>query len=205
MRSMTIEELYEKLSSKEFQDTEHGDIFYNFYLFQYNAEEEYSIRRQIERFTVNLARPTNYLDVLKLNLFDEFCRFLDGMPFGKLDDSQLHYFLSKDNAGQHDAVLKSLTAKANSRQFYEYINRRIMEHVNAESTGKKPYVFLYGIGSMFPFLRTSVFLSGYEEFNETSKYKIIVFYPGESEENSFSLFGKINDRHTYRAILLIND
>ena len=67
---MTIEELYEKLSSKEFQDTEHGDIFYNFYLFQYNAEEEYSIRRQIEQFRVNLARPTNYLDVLKLNLFD---------------------------------------------------------------------------------------------------------------------------------------
>ena len=80
-----------------------------------------------------------------------------------------------------------------------------MEHINAESTGKKPYVFLYGIGSMFPFLRTSVFLSGYEEFNETSKYKIIVFYPGESEGNTFSLFGKINDRHTYRAILLIND
>ncbi|MGM9802982.1 MAG: BREX protein BrxB domain-containing protein, partial [Muribaculaceae bacterium] len=90
-------------------------------------------------------------------------------------------------------------------QFYEYINRRIMEHVNAESTGKKPYVFLYGIGSMFPFLRTSVFLSGYEEFNETSNYKIIVFYPGESEGNSFSLFGKINDQHTYRAILLLND
>lgn len=138
---MTIEELYEKLSSKEFQDTEHGDIFYNFYLFQYNAEEEYSMRRQIEQFTVNLARPTNYLDVLKLNLFDEFCRFLDGMSFGKIDDSQLHYFLTKDNAGQHDAVLKSLTAKANSRQFYEYINRRIMEHVNADSTGKKPTSF----------------------------------------------------------------
>ena len=80
-----------------------------------------------------------------------------------------------------------------------------MEHINAESTGKKPDVFLYGIGSMFPFLRTSVFLSGYEEFNETSKYKIIVFYPGESEGNSFSLFGKINDQHTYRAILLLND
>lgn len=205
MTRMTIEELYEKLSSKEFQDTEHGDIFYNFYIFQYNAEEEYSIRRQIELFTVNLARPTNYLDVLKLNLFEEFCHFLDEMPFGKLDNSQLHYFLSKDNAGQNDAVLKSLTAKANSRPFYEYINRRIMEHVNAESSGKKPYIFLYGIGSMFPLLRTSVFLSNYEEFNKTGLYKIIIFYPGESEGNSFNLFGKINDQHTYRAILLLND
>ena len=80
-----------------------------------------------------------------------------------------------------------------------------MEHVNADTDNKKPYIFLYGIGSMFPFMRTNVFLSNYEEFNSTSKYKIIVFYPGNSEGNSFSLFGHINDQHTYRAIKLINE
>ena len=78
MRNMTIEELYEKLSSKEFQDTEHGDIFYNFYLFQYDPSQEYFIREQIDSFKANLSRPTNYIDVLALNLFDEFCKFLDG-------------------------------------------------------------------------------------------------------------------------------
>lgn len=205
MRNMTIEELYEKLSSKEFQDTEHGDLFYNFYLFQYDPTQEYAIRRQIDTFQANLARPTNYLDVLKLNLFDEFCKFLDGMPFGRLHPSQLKYFLEKDNAGGHDAVITSLTAKANGKQFCEYIRNRIMEHINEDSPNKKPYVFLYGIGSMFPFLRTNVFLSNYEEFNNTSKYKIIVFYPGYSVGNSFNLFGYINDQHTYRAIRLIND
>ena len=205
MRNMTIEELYEKLSSKEFQDTEHGDIFYNFYLFQYEASQEYAVRKQIEVFRANLSRPTNYLDVLAINMFDEFCSFLDSKPFGKLHPSQLYYFIEKDKGGNHDGVQQSLTAKANSREFCEHIHNKIMEHVNAEGENKKPYVFLYGMGSMFPYLRTNAFLTQYEEFNKTSKYKIIVFYPGNSVENSFSLFGSINDQHTYRAIKLIND
>lgn len=205
MRNMTIEELYEKLSSKEFQDTEHGDIFYNFYLFQYDPSQEYVIREQIEVFTTNLLRPANYVEVLTLDLFEEFCNFLDSMPFGRLHPSQLKYFLDKDNAGNNNAVITSLTAKANSRQFYEHIHNRIMEHINSDSENKKPYIFLHGIGSMYPFIRTSVFLSNFEEFNSTSKYKIIIFYPGVSVENSFSLFGCINDQHTYRAIKLIND
>ena len=37
MRPMTIEELDVLLNSKEFQDVENGDLFYNFYLFQYEA------------------------------------------------------------------------------------------------------------------------------------------------------------------------
>lgn len=205
MRNMTIEELYEKLSSKEFQDTEYGDIFYNFYLFQYDASQEYTIRKQILEFKNNLSRPSSFLDVLTLNIFDEFCTFLDSMPFGRLHPSYLKYLINKDNEGGHDAVLTSLTSKANSRQFCEYIHNRIMEHINSESDNKKPYIFLYGFGSMFPLLRTNVFLTNYEEFNQSSKYKIIVFYPGHSVGNSFSLFGQINDQHTYRAIKLIND
>ena len=37
---MTVSELYEKLHSPQFQDTE-TDMFYNFYIFQYPATDEY--------------------------------------------------------------------------------------------------------------------------------------------------------------------
>ncbi len=30
---MTVDELYKKLSDPNFQDTENGDLFYNFYVF----------------------------------------------------------------------------------------------------------------------------------------------------------------------------
>lgn len=204
MRNMTIEELYEKLSSKEFQDVERGDMFYNFYLFQYDPTQEYQIREQIDMFKSNLSRPTTYIDVLALNLFDEFCKFLDS-PLGNIASSQLQFYFDIDNNGEHDAVLDMLKVEASGRAFCEYIHNRIMEHINAESENKRPYIFLYGIGLMFPFLRTNVFLTNYEEFNKSSRYKVIVFYPGNSVGNSFSLLGCINDQHTYRAIKLIND
>ena len=78
---MTIKELDDKLNSPGFQDTENGDLFYNFFIYQYPAEKEYDIRKQIQEFKANLIRPTNYVDVLTLNLFDEFCSFLDQKKF----------------------------------------------------------------------------------------------------------------------------
>ena len=82
MRKMTINELYELLCSEEFKNTE-NDIFYNFFIFQYNPEDEYEMRSQIEEFKTQLLRPINYVDVLTINLFDEFCAFLDRKSFGK--------------------------------------------------------------------------------------------------------------------------
>ena len=68
-----------------------------------------------------------------------------------------------------------------------------------------PYVFVYGIGKMYPYMRSNEFLTAYEEFNDTSKYKIILFYPGHREGNSFVLFDTLHDQHSYRAILLVNE
>ena len=66
---MTVSELYEKLHSPQFQDTE-TDMFYNFYIFQYPATDEYEIRRQIQVFKENLKRPASYVDTLTLDLFE---------------------------------------------------------------------------------------------------------------------------------------
>jgi hypothetical protein len=58
---------------------------------------------------------------------------------------------------------------------------------------------------MYPYLRVNEFLALYEDYNDTGKYKIIVFYPGHRDQNSFKLFDTLQDNHTYRATLLIND
>lgn len=201
---MTIEELYEKLCSKQFQDAQNGDLFYNFFVYQYPAQKEYEMRQQILEFKKQLIRPVNYVDVLAVNLFDEFCTFLDGQSFGKNNPSYLKYLLNKDN-DNHDAVTRTLTNKANSDAFYEYIHNRILQHVNIEDDKIRPYIFLYGIGSMYPYMRTNVFLTNYEKYNQSSRYKLIVFYPGQVEHNNYHLFGVLNDEHTYRATLLINE
>ena len=201
---MTIDELYEKLSSRQFQDTQNGDLFYNFFVYQYPAEKEYEIRQQIKEFKEQLIRPINYVDVLTMNLFEEFCNFLDSQSFGKLHPSYLKYLIEKDGSNP-DSVTKTLTNKANSDAFYEYVHNKIIQHISIKDDKNRPYIFLYGIGSMYPYLRTNVFLTNYEKYNQSSNYKLIVFYPGNVNKNTYHLFGMLNDEHTYRATLLIND
>jgi len=75
--NMTVEELYHKLEDRSFQDTTTGTMFYNVYIFQYPAQEEYEIRKQIADIKARLRRPSNNLDILTLNIFEEFCTFLD--------------------------------------------------------------------------------------------------------------------------------
>ncbi|MCC8037088.1 MAG: DUF1788 domain-containing protein [Bacteroidales bacterium] len=203
---MTVKELYEKLCSPDFQNTEAGDLFYNFFIYRYPAEMEYQMRQEIEDFQKNLIRPTNYVDVLTLNLFDEFCAYLDQKRFLR-HPSMLKYLLDKEATAPENArsVQDTLTRNAHSEEFVRWLHERILSHIDQKDEYKRPYVFLTGVGSMFPYLRVNELLALYEDHNETGRYKIIVFYPGERDDNSFKLFGSIADHHTYRATLLIND
>lgn len=203
MRPMTVTELYEKLCSKEFQDLEHGAFNYNFYIFQYVANNEYQMRNQIKDFKEKLIRPINYVDVLDMNIFDEFCTFLSKKSFGP-NPSYLNYILGKDT-DKPEGITRLLTKEASSEAFFKYLHQRIMTHVNIDDHMHRPYVFLYGIGDIFPYLRTNTLISNYEEFNKCDKYKIIIFYPGHKVESNFLLFDRINDQHNYRATLLLNE
>jgi len=204
MKPMTVEQLYDKLCSKSFQDTANGDLFYNFYLYLYPCDKEYLMREQIAAIKESIKRPRNNVDVLTLDIFDEFCKFMDRQSFGKWP-SYLEYMLEKDKKMPAN-VSTALFQKANSDQFMEYIHGRIMEHVSKIDDGLiRPYVFLYGLGNIYPYLRTSSLLNRYEKYNRSGQYKIILFYPGEAGDGSFKLFGTLDDHHTYRAIVLMNE
>ena len=139
---MTIKELDDKLNSPGFQDTENGDLFYNFFIYQYPADKEYDIRRQIQEFKENLIRPVNYVDVLCLNLFEEFCNFLDQKKFLK-HPSMLKYQLEKEQADPSKAqnTQDTLTRNAHSPEFVQFLHQRILDHVNIEDKYRRPYVF----------------------------------------------------------------
>lgn len=198
---MTIPELYEYLCSPQFQDEHSGNIFYNYYIYQYPASKEYEMRRQIQEFKEKLERPTNFVDALELDLFKVFCEYLRNEKFG--DNSLLDDTFEEDKV-HPDMVTKELTTEANSDNFISFVSQKIDEYINSNNGYKHHYVFVHGIGKMFPYLRTNVFLTRYEKYNDTSRYKIILFYPGHQEGNSFSLFDTLEDAHTYRATLLVN-
>ncbi len=201
---VNFDKLYEKLADKQFQDTENTDFFYNYFVVQYSVSEEKEVERTLDQFKEALSRPTNYIDVLSLDIFEEFCHFLDKRRFLKYD-SYLKYLLEKDKT-MPEAVNMSLVNMANNDEFYEYINSRILEHIGKTGDNmRRPYVFFYGIGRIYPYLRPNVLLTAYEKYNRANQYKVILFYPGSQVGNSFSLFDKLEDSHTYRATILLNN
>ena len=201
MSSMSIQELYDYLNSPEFQNVKNGNIFYNYYIYQYPAKKEYEMRRQLVVFKQNLERPTSFVNAMLLDLFQLFCDYLKAETFGS---ESLFDVTLEDDKTQPDMVTTELTKEANSDNFIRYVHARIDEYLRINDGLNKPYIFIYGIGKMFPYLRTNVFLTRYEKYNDTSRYKIILFYPGHQEGNSFSLFDTLEDAHTYRATLLVN-
>lgn len=206
MNTMTPQELYELLNSAKFRKTEEGDLFYNFYIYQYPADKEYEMRDQIMEFKENLIRPTTYVDALVIDLFEEFCSFLDQRKFLR-HPSMLHYLADKEDADAttSNSVRDTLVRQAHSKEFLEYLHAKIMDHITIVDEFDRPYIFLHGIGSMYPYLRVNELLSMYEDYNLTHKYKLLVFYPGKRDHNSFSLFGMLPDHNTYRAKVLNNE
>ncbi len=199
MTAMSVEQLYNYLNSDDFKSGE--NIFYNYYIYQYPAKDEYKMRRQILEFKAKLERPTNFINAMLLDVFQVFCDYLRGETFG--NQSLLDDTLEEDKADP-DSVTEELTNEANSDAFIQYVNKRIKEHLAIKDGLHKPYIFVYGMGKMYPYLRTNVFLTRYEPYNDATLYKIVLFYPGEQKGNSFSLFNILDDTHTYRATLLVN-
>ena len=98
-----------------------------------------------------------------------------------------------------------LADNAHRREFLIFVHDKIVRLSQENQDLNHPFVFVYGIGKMYPYLRSNEFLTAYEEFNDTTKYKIILFYPGHRDGNSFVLFDTLHDQHSYRAILLVNE
>lgn len=197
---MTITELYERMSNKEFQDPATGNLFSNAYMYLYEPENENQIQEEILLIKERLKRPNNYLDILIVNLFNVFCDFLKTRKFGQ--KTMFDFFLEKE-IETPGKVNDSLTREARSEPFFKFVDERIKEHFIEGDSEKKVYVIIHGFGEIYPYLRASRFLSNFEKYFISEKYKLILFYPGEVKDY-YSLFKLLNDENPYRAIKLIN-
>ena len=70
-----------------------------------------------------------------------------------------------------------------------------------ENTPENSVVFLTGIGKVYPFVRAHNVLNNLHQVFD--KVPVIMFYPGNWNGQSLSLFGTISDGNYYRAFPLI--
>jgi hypothetical protein len=196
---MTITELYKQLSDKDFQDHQTGNLFFPAYMYMYDSTKEYEIDKEILDIKNRLHRPNNYLDVMIIDIFEEFLAYLKQEKFGKV--TKFEFYTAHENE-KANAVEKALKQDAYDQRFLNYLDRKIKAHLENASNYEVAYVFVKGFGNAFPYIRASRFMSNFESF--IKGYKLIMFYPGEAK-TYYSLFGLLKDENLYRAIKLINE
>ena len=137
MAEMTVSEFYDELlSDKEFQNPETGKLFFPTYIFTYNHEKEYEIRKEIEGLKDRLKRPNNFIDTLILNIFDELIDFLKEDKLG--NDTLLDLLLDQDkNENQPQELFNILQDKANSIEFFDYIHHKAEAHLICPANFKR--------------------------------------------------------------------
>lgn len=196
---MTITELYNQLANKDFQDHQTGNLFFPAYMYMYDATKEYEIETEILDIKNRLHRPNNYLDVMVLDIFEEFVGYLKKDEIKK--GISRFSFYSSQEAINPTAVDKALHREAYDLRFLKHLDYKIQEHLANAKHYEVAYVFLKGFGSAFPHIRASRFMNNFEKY--IKGYKLIMFYPGEAK-TYYSLFGLLKDENLYRAIKLIN-
>lgn len=196
---MTITELYTQLSDKDFQNHQTGNLFFPAYMYMYDPEKEYEVDAEILDIKNRLHRPSNYLDVMVIDIFEVFVEYLKQEKFGR--ETKFNYY-TQHELSKPEAVDKSLKMDAYNQRFLTYLSNKIQEHLTQAGESEVAYVFLKGFGRSFPYIRASRFMNNFEKYIKS--YKLIMFYPGEAE-NYYSLFGLLKDENLYRAIKLINE
>ncbi len=195
---MTITELYHQLADKDFQDHQTGNLFFPAYMYTYDPEKEYEIDAEILSIKHRLHRPTNYLDVMVIDIFEEFVNYLKQEKFGK--DTKFDFY-SKHEENKSEAVDKALRQDAYDARFLNFLNEKITKTLASATEYEVAYVFVKGFGNAYPYIRASRFMNNFEKY--IHGYKLIMFYPGEAKAY-YSLFGLLKDENLYRAIKLIN-
>lgn len=181
------------MADKGFQEPRTGNLFFPVYIYTYEPSEEYEMRKEINLLIEKLERPNNYLDCLVINIYDEMIEYLKEEQFA---NRTLFDLISEKEKEDDEEALTWVRDEINEGNFYNNFTKKVKNHFG-QNNEKKVYLVLHGFGTAYPYLRVSDFLKNTEQF--IKEFKVIVFYPGNYDNNNYNMFGLLNDDNLYRA------
>ncbi len=181
------------MADKGFQEPRTGNLFFPVYIYTYEPSEEYEMRKEINLLIEKLKRPNNYLDSLVMNMYDEMIEYLKEEQFA---NRTLFDLISDKEKEDDEEALTWVRDEINEGNFYNNFTKKVKNHFG-QNNEKKVYLVLHGFGTAYPYLRVSDFLKNTEQF--IKEFKVIVFYPGNYDNNNYNMFGLLNDDNLYRA------
>jgi len=182
-----LDQILAQVVSKAFLEGQGIGNEIGFYIFDYPAEQELQVRSHLGFLEKSLAKKHARLKYIHINLLDLLLDYLDSR---KLLDKAIELQKRKGDA----ALIKALSGPLHIDKVTHYlIESRLVKQCDM--------VFLSGVGSVWPLLRTHHLLNGLHAI--LGHKPLLLFYPGEYSGQDMSLFGKIKSDNYYRAFKLI--
>lgn len=184
-----LDAIWNRISSREFLENKGVANEVRYYVFDYEACDELIMRQKIKDL---LARNNPESDGFQIVEYDIYKLILSILEERGYVDKCIRFEKEKGREYLYNAISKLLRLTTDNN----LIVNRIMEN-----TPENSVVFLTGIGKVYPFVRAHNVLNNLHQVFD--KVPVIMFYPGNWNGQSLSLFGTISDGNYYRAFPLI--
>ena len=184
-----LDAIWNRISSKEFLENKGVANEVRYYVFDYEACDEQIMRQKIKDLIARNNPETDGFQIVEYDLYKLILSILDERGYV---DKCIRFEKEKGREYLYNAISKLLRLTTDNN----LIVNRIMEN-----TPENSVVFLTGIGKVYPFVRAHNVLNNLHQVFD--KVPVIMFYPGNWNGQSLSLFGTISDGNYYRAFPLI--
>ncbi len=184
-----LDAIWTRISSREFLENKGVANEVRYYVFDYEACDEQIMRRKIRDLIAQNNPETDGFQIVEYDIYKLILGILEERGYV---DKCIRFEKEKGREYLYNAISKLLRLTTDNN----LIVNRIMEN-----TPENSVVFLTGIGKVYPFVRAHNVLNNLHQVFD--KVPVIMFYPGNWNGQSLSLFGTISDGNYYRAFPLI--
>lgn len=184
-----LDAIWNRISSREFLENKGVANEVRYYVFDYEACDELIMRQKIKDLIARNNPETDGFQIVEYDIYKLILSILEERGYV---DKCIRFEKEKGREYLYNAISKLLRLTTDNN----LIVNRIMEN-----TPENSVVFLTGIGKVYPFVRAHNVLNNLHQVFD--KVPVIMFYPGNWNGQSLSLFGTISDGNYYRAFPLI--
>lgn len=175
-----FDRIFNKLSSPEFGENLVGEL--PMYIQPFPPEHQGLIDEGVSRLIKRLERKS--LISVSINLYTLCMEILE-------EEGILETILEDEKSIPRDDIMSTLDSVLD-------VNATIIPGIQERIEEANPdFVFITGIGSVYPFLRAHAILNNIDSLAENSK--LIMFFPGEYDKRQLKLFNRISDENYYRG------
>lgn len=187
--NLRFSHLKEKMVDPKFQHNEGLSNEVGYWIFDYPADQELEVRKQIAKISdsplasrVNL-RVFDIYDVM-MKLLREQEEYTGADPIPILENIEKKQGINV----LIEQINNILEMSENNNLIVQYIRSRLPEQC---------IVFLEGLGKVYPIIRAHKILNTMHQVLD--KNPVVMFYPGNYDEMSLRAFGEVKDQNYYRA------